>query len=89
MFKKLFRKFICWAQSDTVVSNKGDYISSTFDSSHGTNFKIFNAVGGKIVSINYYNEALDRNISSLYIIGDREDFAKELSHIITIDSLSK
>jgi len=59
------------------------------DFNQGWNVNIFPAVGGKVVRLHRYDPTIDRHISNLYIITDKEDFGEELAQILTRDSLSR
>lgn len=59
----------------------------TFDSDGGLSMQLFKAIGGRIVVFNNYHEKTDRHVRTTYIITDEQDFEKELSKIITLESL--
>lgn len=59
----------------------------TFDSDGGLSIQLFKAIGGRIVIFNNYNEKIDRNTRTTYLITDEQDFEKELSKIITLESM--
>jgi hypothetical protein len=44
-------------------------------------------VGGRIVSFNHYDRKTDRSNKTVYIITDEQDFERELSKIITLESM--
>jgi hypothetical protein len=45
------------------------------------------AIGGRIVSFNHYDRKSDRSHRKVYIITDEQDFERELSKIITLESM--
>ena len=59
----------------------------TFDSDGGLSMQLYKALGGRIVVFNNYNEKIDRNTRTTYIITDEQDFERELSKIITLESM--
>ena len=58
-----------------------------FDADNGLNMQLFKAVGGRIVSFNHYDRKTDRTSRNVYIITDEQDFERELSKIITLESM--
>ncbi len=60
-----------------------------FSGQNGMNFTVYGAAGGKVISFSTYDSRLDRTISSLYLITDKEDLGQELAEIITKESLSR
>lgn len=51
------------------------------------NFRVFNAVGGKVVEFNHYDRRTDRRNSTTYIITNDQDFGERISKIATMESL--
>lgn len=58
-----------------------------FESEEGLNMQVHKAIGGRIVSFNHYDRKTDRGYRKVYIINDEQDFEKELSKIITLESM--
>lgn len=58
-----------------------------FESEEGLNMQLHKAIGGRIVSFNHYDRKSDRSYRKVYIINDEQDFEKELSKIITLESM--
>ena len=56
---------------------------------NGLDFRIYSAVGGRVVQTSHYDPNTDRNRSSLYVITDKEDLGDEIAQIITRESLSR
>ena len=89
-------KRLAWKVSGQT--QKGDSIRAAKDcivaddisnSSSGMRFTIYNANGGKVVQFSQYDSVKDRNRSSLYIVGDKDDLGQELSQIILKEQLSR
>lgn len=98
MIKSTIRKIINWANSDdrerpipasinhpytSTKSNRG------ISASNGLNFTVYPATGGKVISMNSYNLATDREHNSLYVITDKDDLGEELGQIITRECLTR
>jgi len=50
-------------------------------------FKVYNAVGGKIVEFSRYDRKNDRSDHQIYIIGKDEDFGEKIAKISTLEVL--
>ena len=50
-------------------------------------FKIYNAIGGKVVEFSRYDRKSDRSHHDIYIIGKNEDFGEKISKIAMLESL--
>ena len=57
------------------------------DSDEGLNITVRKAIGGKIVTFRHYDIKLDRSSYKLYVVSDDVDFDKELSKMITMESM--
>lgn len=51
------------------------------------NFKVYSAVGGKIVEFRKYDRNRDRSETQTYIITNDQDFGERISKIATMESL--
>jgi len=51
------------------------------------NFKVFSAVGGKVVEFRRYDRKSDRNDTTTYIITNDQDFGERISKIATMEKL--
>jgi hypothetical protein len=51
------------------------------------NFKVFSAVGGKIVEFRKYDRQRDRSENQTYIITNDQDFGERIAKIATMESL--
>ena len=49
------------------------------------NFKIFPAVGGRVVEFRYYDRKIDRSHTTTYIITNDQDFGERISKIATLE----
>ena len=50
-------------------------------------FKVYSAVGGKIVEFSRYDRKSDRSEHQIYIIGKDEDFGEKIAKISMLESL--
>jgi hypothetical protein len=81
------------AQQDCYPSPKmgrGNTISTisgraSVDSEPTLQFKVYSAVGGKIVEFSRYDPRTDRQDRQIYIIGKDEDFGEKISKISTLE----
>jgi hypothetical protein len=103
--KNIFKKFYNWVNSDNNYDEDDVWATpvsigrktrknttqpdSAGDTEQGFHFTIFSAVGGKVLQLYTYDVNMDRRPSKLYIISDKDDLGAELSHILTMESLSR
>jgi len=50
-------------------------------------FKIYNAIGGKVVEFSRYDRQKDRHHHDIYIIGRDEDFGGKIAKIAMLESI--
>jgi len=50
-------------------------------------FKIYNAIGGKVVEFSRYDRQKDRAFHDIYIIGKNEDFGEKIAKIAMLESM--
>jgi hypothetical protein len=50
-------------------------------------FKVYNAIGGKVVEFSRYDRKQDRNFHDIYIIGKNEDFGEKIAKIAMLEVL--
>lgn len=62
-------------------------IGCGIDSDPTLQFKVYSAVGGKVVEFNRYDPKTDRNNRQVYIIGKDEDFGEKIARISTLESM--
>ena len=93
---KWFKKLVAsWAregrnyEEDCVQPNR--LISTTECASINDdpvlNFKIYSAVGGKVVEFTRYDRKTDRHDHQIYVIGKDEDFGEKIAKISTLEVL--
>lgn len=84
-----------WLYADTENDNMPEAVvrdsddDLRIDHDQALHFSVIPAAGGKIVRIQYYDRAKDRNINKLSIITPDEDLAESLAHILQIEVLSR
>ena len=61
--------------------------SDCIESDPVLNFKVYNAVGGKIVEFRHYDRQKDRSFNQTYIITNDQDFGERIAKIATMESL--
>ena len=57
------------------------------DSEPTLQFKVYSAVGGKIVEFSRYDPKSDRTDRQIYIIGKEEDFGEKIARISTLEAM--
>ena len=50
-------------------------------------FKIYNAIGGKVVEFSRYDRKTDRSDHSIYVIGKEEDFGTKIAKIAMLETI--
>ena len=50
-------------------------------------FKVYNAIGGKVVEFSRYDRHKDRSLHDIYIIGKDEDFGNKIAKIAMLEVL--
>lgn len=58
-------------------------------SSPSVNFNMFQATGGTVIEMRYYDRTNETVSNSLYIIPSEKDLGQELAHIITVEALKR
>lgn len=51
------------------------------------NFRVWFANGGRVVQTNRYDRQKDRNITSMYVVNNDQDFGREIDKIVSMESL--
>ncbi len=86
----LKRKIRNWLSHDemygTVTENKLVTRSDSIQSS-GMNFSLYKAVGGHILESRAYDQRTDRHVSTLYMIQEDVDFAKQVAQAIMLEQI--
>ena len=79
---------ICIAEDRYATVSPKNMISSRDVNSDPTlQFKIYNAIGGKVVEFSRYDRQKDRAFHDIYIIGKNEDFGEKIAKIAMLESL--
>lgn len=60
---------------------------SSVDSNPTLQFRVWNAVGGRVVEFTRYDERYERTQHSVYIVSDDQDFGARIAKIATMESL--
>ena len=60
---------------------------ANIDSEPTLQFKVYSAVGGKIVEFYRYDPKSDRTDRQIYIVGKEEDFGEKIAKISTLEVL--
>ena len=79
---------ICVAEDRYATVSPKNMISGRDVHSEPTlNFKVYSAVGGKVVEFSRYDRKTDRIDHQIYIIGKDEDFGEKIAKISTLEVL--
>lgn len=62
-------------------------VEAVSDSDPILNFRVFSAVGGRVVEFRTYDRQKDRNFTQTYIITNEQDFGERIAKIATMESL--
>lgn len=97
--KWLKRLVVKWVRDDwdnakeqdcypTPRLSRGNTISGRDVNSDPTlQFKVYNAIGGKVVEFSRYDQKADRHHHDIYIIGKNEDFGEKIAKIAMLEVL--
>ena len=72
------------SRSNTISTISG---RAHVDSEATLQFKVYNAVGGKVVEFTRYDRKTDRHDHQIYVIGKDEDFGEKIAKISTLEVL--
>ena len=79
---------ICVAEDRYATCSPKNSISGRDVNSDPTlQFKVYNAIGGKVVEFSRYDRHKDRNFHDIYIIGKDEDFGAKIAKIAMLEVL--
>jgi hypothetical protein len=70
-----------------TVSPKNSISGRDVNSDPTLQFKVYNAIGGKVVEFSRYDRHKDRNFHDIYIIGKDEDFGAKIAKIAMLEVL--
>ena len=90
--KLKFRDWINSAQDIHETSTRSNRLVSSVEEKSISddpvlNFKVYSAVGGKVVEFRRYDRKSDRNDSTTYIITNDQDFGERIAKIATMENL--
>ena len=68
----------------TAKSSSTAGLTRSYEDTNVTSFRVFGAIGGKIVETLRFDPKLGREETELYLVHDDEDFHESLSKIITL-----
>lgn len=71
----------------TKMSSNSIVSSREVNSDPTLHFKVYNAVGGKVVEFSRYDRQKDRNFHDIYIVGKDEDFGEKIAKIAMLEVL--
>ena len=75
-------------EQDCIVSPKHTISAHRgIDSEPTLNFKVYSAIGGKIVEFTRYDRKSDRHDHQVYIINQDQDFGERIAKISTMEIL--
>jgi hypothetical protein len=91
-FKKLVVKWVREDWNSVKTENSIGTVSSrdvesVSDADPILNFRVFNAIGGRVIEFRTYDKHKDRNYTQTYIITDDQDFGERIAKIATLESL--
>jgi hypothetical protein len=91
-FKKLVVKWVREDWNSVKTENSIGLVSSrdvesVSDADPILNFRVFNAIGGRVIEFRTYDKHKDRNYTQTYIITDDQDFGERIAKIATLESL--
>ena len=79
---------ICIAEERyATVSPKNSISGRDVNSDPTLQFKIYNAIGGKVVEFSRYDRQKDRHFHDIYIIGKDENFGEKIAKIAMLETL--
>jgi len=90
--KWLKRKLRDWVRDTDTVEDGSKVIASrdvdsVCEAEPILNFRVFSAVGGRVVEFRQYDRQKDRSYTQTYIITSEQDFGERIAKIATIESL--
>lgn len=92
-FKKLVVKWVREDWENARIEKVPQLVSSRetdcVESDPVLNFKVYNAVGGKIVEFRHYDRQKDRSFNQTYIITADQDFGDRIAKIATMEALKQ
>jgi hypothetical protein len=93
MMEWLRLKILRWLETDPVIEAKlarhpiGRDIEDSVGDEPVMRFKVYSAIGGRIVEFSRHDRRNDRHDHTLYIINNDEDFGQRIAKIATLENL--
>jgi hypothetical protein len=94
MMEWLRLKILRWLETDPVIENKlarqtigRDIEDRSVSDEPVMRFKVYTAIGGRIVEFSRHDRRNDRHEHTLYIINNDEDFGQRIAKIATLENL--
>jgi hypothetical protein len=98
---KWFKRMVCnWVREDWNQTSRDQVAEKyavgaiskggsgrTVDADPTLQFKIYEAIGGKVVEFSRYDRRTDRHDHCIYVIGKGEDFGEKIAKIATLETL--
>lgn len=73
-----------------INSRHSNYVDSGSNlDSQGMRFHLYKAVGGHVLETHVYNQREDQTEHTLYMIDDKEDFAKQVAQAILMEAMKQ
>jgi len=88
--KRKLRDWVRDANEEMEISSKliaSRDVEAVSDAEPILNFRVFSAVGGRVVEFRQYDRQKDRTHTQTYIITNEQDFGERISKIATIESM--
>ena len=86
-------KILRWLESDGPERANGKILRINTVEDRGVSdepvmrFKVYSAIGGRIVEFSRHDHRVDRHDHTLYIINNDEDFGQRIAKIATLENL--
>jgi len=87
-FRRKLAKWVNDYNNEPKPAREGLVLSADSDSVGSDpilNFRVFSAVGGKVVEFRHYDRKMDRSHTTTYIITNDQDFGERISKIATLE----
>jgi len=76
-----------YAENESMKATRGSDVEAVCGDDPVLNFKVYSAVGGKVVEFRRYDRKSDRNDSTTYIITNDQDFGDRIAKIATMEQI--
>ena len=91
-FKRKLRKWVNEVRDyddneKSTIGCSSDTESTMCDADPILNFRVFSAVGGRVVEFRTYDRVKDRSNTTTYIIHKDDDFGDKIAKIATLESM--